>query len=267
MSSQRRQFTSQTTARRWESKIRRFLLTCFFLQLILVGAGLYYTGNLSFLFPKKNVVLQDAPIEENDPVEEKNDVISAMNKTTAQSQESVTLEDSTDKQQGFAAEPVESYPEKNLPPELASSSLQVDHTDGDTEDGDITSKNTDIAEMSSSESLEQTIQDSTVIDFGRRQQIIPVIYQDDGSTTAVITREISGQNYYTVQIGDNLGSISNRVYGTFTKWSVIANANTDQLGNNPNRLYPGMTLVIPALTETGDILLQPDSSAFLRKTE
>ncbi len=85
--------------------------------------------------------------------------------------------------------------------------------------------------------------------------------------TEVISQETSDHYYYTVQAGDNLGLISKEVYGTLTKWRLIANANTDQLENNPNRLRPGMTLVIPPLTETGGILLRPDSSAFLQKIE
>ncbi len=39
MSSQRRESTSQAAARRWKSRIRRFLLACFFLQLVVVGTG------------------------------------------------------------------------------------------------------------------------------------------------------------------------------------------------------------------------------------
>jgi nucleoid-associated protein YgaU len=124
------------------------------------------------------------------------------------------------------------------------------------------------------ESHKQVSQDSTAMTDSKYQpQKEPVLSQNRVSVTVekpvteVISQETSDHYYYTVQAGDNLGLISKEVYGTLTKWRVIANANTDQLENNPNRLRPGMTLIIPPLTETGDILLRPDSSAFLQKID
>ncbi len=253
MSSQRRQSSSQATARRWKSRIQRLLLALLFLQLIIVGAGLYYTDNLNFIFPKENTPLHAVALKKNNPVEEKAAVIPEINKPVAQPQKNGTFEDT----------------ENSI-----------------TEDDVITVQNTkvtiDAAEkseetttkMSFPEPPEQVIQDSTAMTDSKYQsQKKPVLSLNRESATVaepvteVISQETSDHHYYTVQAGDNLGLISNEVYGTMTKWRIIANANTDQLGNNPNRLRPGMTLVIPALTETGGILLRTDSPDFLQKIE
>lgn len=50
---------------------------------------------------------------------------------------------------------------------------------------------------------------------------------------------------YTVGSGDVLGTISQKVYGTATKWRKIYDANRDVIGGDPNQLKPGMVLRIP----------------------
>lgn len=50
---------------------------------------------------------------------------------------------------------------------------------------------------------------------------------------------------YTVQEGDTLQKISKRFYDTYRKWEKIYEANKDTLKNNPNRIKPGMVLMIP----------------------
>lgn len=52
--------------------------------------------------------------------------------------------------------------------------------------------------------------------------------------------------YYTVQKKDTLQKISSKFYGTTKKWKMLYNANTDVL-KNPNKVYPGMKIKIPAL--------------------
>jgi len=236
MSSQRRQSASQTAGRRWESRIKRFLLVCFCLQLIIVGIGLYYTGNLNFIFAKKNTVSEVSALEKNNPVEE------------------------------------------SLPPVSTSPPLQVNRKAGDTansrtESGGIEESEEITTEIRSHESQEKVSQESSMIGSGHQQQVISVVSHADESATLaepateVISQETSGQHHYIVQAGDTLGLISGEVYGTYAQWRVIANANTDQLGNNPNRLRPGMVLVIPALKEAGAIPLQADSPAFPQKIE
>jgi LysM repeat protein len=241
MSSQRRQPSSQATTRRWKSRIQRFLLALLFLQLIIVGAGLYYSDNLNFISPKKNTPLHAVALEKNNPVEEKAAVIPEINKPVVQPQKSATLEDTEN---------------SNSTIDAAKKSEKI------------------TTEIRFPESHKQVSQDSTAMtDSTYQPQKKPVLSQNRESTTVakpvteVISQETSDHYYYTVQAGDNLGLISKEVYGTLTKWRVIANANTDQLENNPNRLRPGMTLVIPPLTETGGILLRPDSSAFLQKID
>lgn len=50
---------------------------------------------------------------------------------------------------------------------------------------------------------------------------------------------------YTVIKGDNLSKIAKNQYGDTSKWRVIYEANKDII-NNPNQIWPGQTLVIPA---------------------
>lgn len=56
----------------------------------------------------------------------------------------------------------------------------------------------------------------------------------------------SGGTTYTVVKGDSLWKIAKKHYGDPLKWPVIYNANKDKI-RNPNRIYPGQVLVIPAL--------------------
>ena len=50
---------------------------------------------------------------------------------------------------------------------------------------------------------------------------------------------------HTVQRGENLSMISQKYYGTQSKWSVIYAANRAVIGNNPNLIKPGQVLTIP----------------------
>ena len=49
---------------------------------------------------------------------------------------------------------------------------------------------------------------------------------------------------YTVQPGDTLGGIAQKLYGSASKYMVIFEANTPML-KDPNRIYPGQVLRIP----------------------
>lgn len=51
---------------------------------------------------------------------------------------------------------------------------------------------------------------------------------------------------YTVVKGDCLWNIAKRFYGNGSKYTVIYNANTDKI-KNPNLIYPGQVLTIPAV--------------------
>lgn len=52
---------------------------------------------------------------------------------------------------------------------------------------------------------------------------------------------------YTVVKGDCLWNIAKRFYGNGSKYTVIYNANRGVIGNNPNLIYPGQVLTIPAI--------------------
>ena len=51
---------------------------------------------------------------------------------------------------------------------------------------------------------------------------------------------------YTVKKGDCLWSIAKKFYSNGSKYTVIYNANKGVIGGNPNLIYPGQILTIPA---------------------
>lgn len=51
---------------------------------------------------------------------------------------------------------------------------------------------------------------------------------------------------YTVVKGDCLWNIAKKFYGSGSKYTVIYNANKGVIGGNPNLIYPGQVLTIPA---------------------
>lgn len=51
---------------------------------------------------------------------------------------------------------------------------------------------------------------------------------------------------YTVVKGDCLWNIAKKFYGNGSKYTVIYNANRGVIGGNPNLIYPGQVLTIPA---------------------
>jgi len=51
---------------------------------------------------------------------------------------------------------------------------------------------------------------------------------------------------YEVVSGDSLSKIAKREYGDANKWKKIFEANTDLI-KDPNKIYPGQKLKIPAL--------------------
>lgn len=57
----------------------------------------------------------------------------------------------------------------------------------------------------------------------------------------------SGTQTYVVAKGDCLWTIAKRFYGNGAKYTVIYDANRETVGGNPNRIYPGQTLTIPAV--------------------
>jgi len=60
-----------------------------------------------------------------------------------------------------------------------------------------------------------------------------------------------GQQSYTVEKGDNLSAISKRFYGKSKYWKQIYEANRDTI-ENPDLIYPGQTIKLPAIDTDGD---------------
>lgn len=52
---------------------------------------------------------------------------------------------------------------------------------------------------------------------------------------------------YTVVKGDCLWNIAKRFYGNGSMYTIIYNANKGVIGGNPNLIYPGQVLTIPAV--------------------
>lgn len=61
----------------------------------------------------------------------------------------------------------------------------------------------------------------------------------------------TGQRTYTIEKGDTLSAISQRFYGKAKFWRQIFEANGDTL-DNPDRIFPGQTIVLPAIDIDGD---------------
>lgn len=64
--------------------------------------------------------------------------------------------------------------------------------------------------------------------------------------TSASPAPVAAQNY-TVAKGDCLWNIAKKFYGNGSKYTVIYDANQSVIGGNPNRIYPGQVLTIPAV--------------------
>ena len=79
---------------------------------------------------------------------------------------------------------------------------------------------------------------------GEPQRVrVPVI--EDEPATASPAAAAGVATTYTVQKDDTLQKIAKKVYGTYSKWIRIYDANRDKL-KNPNSVKPGTVLTIPA---------------------
>ena len=87
-------------------------------------------------------------------------------------------------------------------------------------------------------------------DYGAK--IVNIVFADETpQATIQATREItkapapSSAKAYTVVSGDNLWNIAKRFYGDGSKYKLLAEANSG-IVTNPNLIYPGQVLTIPA---------------------
>lgn len=72
-----------------------------------------------------------------------------------------------------------------------------------------------------------------------------------GSSTAEAPAEKAaapGATTYTVEAGDSLWKISQKLYGDGNQWRRIYEANRDTI-KDPDLIHPGQTLTIPAKAE------------------
>lgn len=65
--------------------------------------------------------------------------------------------------------------------------------------------------------------------------------------TAVDSPAPSESQSYTVVKKDCLWNIAKKFYGNGSRYTVIYDANRDVIGGNPNLIYPGQVLTIPAV--------------------
>ncbi|WEK49167.1 MAG: LysM peptidoglycan-binding domain-containing protein [Candidatus Kaistia colombiensis] len=77
--------------------------------------------------------------------------------------------------------------------------------------------------------------------------LAPVVAGGGGAGGASADGNVPAPQNVIIRRGDNLWSISRRLYGRGIRFSTIYEANNDQI-RNPNLIYPGQTFVLP----TGD---------------
>lgn len=63
--------------------------------------------------------------------------------------------------------------------------------------------------------------------------------------------EVVGERTYTIEKGDTLSAVSQRFYGKAKFWRQIFEANRDTI-DNPDRIFPGQTIKLPAIDINGD---------------
>ncbi len=246
------------------------LFACFSLLLIMVGAGLFYTDNfyLTFTEKDKTTALQQQTRKK------------ALSKEEEGKQQKLSEQaaGSTRKKRTVSFTELQLNRKESLSP-VPVSFLQMEKKIGDTSsaEGEFTihqdiQPTADIVrrpEETMGEKSTPQLQDYvanriTVDDSEQPQQTKPEVKQQDESPFEMSSsRKNSVESVYSVQPGDTLGFISLKVYGISSKWSAIANANKDQLANNPDGLRVGMTLAIPTFSETGNVPLSPGSSTSL----
>lgn len=74
--------------------------------------------------------------------------------------------------------------------------------------------------------------------------------QSKVTSTGQIAGDV-GERTYTVEKGDTLSHIAKAQYGKASKWRAIFEANSDQI-DDPDKIFPGQVLKIPAIDVDGD---------------
>lgn len=97
------------------------------------------------------------------------------------------------------------------------------------------------------------------------------------TTTASTKRTATKTSKYTIKSGDTLWGISQKFYGTGTKWELIYNANKTIIeqtakkygkssSNHGNWIWPGVTLTIPDATASTTAKTTTAASSTTKKT-
>lgn len=61
----------------------------------------------------------------------------------------------------------------------------------------------------------------------------------------------TGTRSYTIEKGDTLSAIAQRFYGKAKYWRQIHEANSAEI-ENPDRIFPGQVITLPAIDTDGD---------------
>lgn len=85
-------------------------------------------------------------------------------------------------------------------------------------------------------------------DYGTK--VVDVVMSENPTASIAPSRENNNTpaaaQSYTVVKGDCLWNIAKKFYGDGSKYTVIYEANKSVIGGNPNLIYPGQVLTIPA---------------------
>jgi nucleoid-associated protein YgaU len=96
--------------------------------------------------------------------------------------------------------------------------------------------------------VRSTEQLSNKPDFGNVQSKVTSTEEITGGSGGAGS---TGERSYTVETGDTLSHIAKAQYGKAGKWRAIFEANRDQI-DDPDRIFPGQVLRIPAIDLDGD---------------
>lgn len=101
---------------------------------------------------------------------------------------------------------------------------------------------------------------------GYKKPETPVLAVSGGAQTGRDSKTgASSVKTYTVQPGDTLWGIARKYYGNGTEYTRIAAANSGQI-KNPNLIYPGQTITIPAVDDLPGAGAESSSVAIANET-
>jgi Cu2+-exporting ATPase len=73
----------------------------------------------------------------------------------------------------------------------------------------------------------------------------PAVSPSPLASPAASPSPAAGEQRYTVEVGDTLGTIAQKFYGDPTQWRKIYEANRSAVGDNPDAIRVGTELRIP----------------------